>query len=126
MNHTKWCTDKRLRELKEIQKNEAVIGYKIVDPAWLYALNKETGVITEIEGIFWTTPVRSYFLVKGTDNFYENLPDEAKVYHSDRLWLSKQDKGHAAFIFGTHYQNKISELVGKVDELTDIMRRIHC
>lgn len=125
MNHTKWCTEKRLRELKEIQENEAVIGYKIVDPAWLYALNKETGEITEVEGIFWTTPVRNYFLVKGTDNFYENLPDEAKVYHSDRLWLSKQDKGQAAFIFGAHYQNKISKLVEEVDRLTDILGRIH-
>ena len=126
MNHTKWCTEKRLRELKEIQKNEAAIGYKIVDPAWLYALNKETGEITEIEGIFWTTPVRSYFLVKGTDNFYENLPDEAKVYHSDRLWLSKQDKNLAAFMFGVHYHNKISKLVEETDRLTDIAGRIHC
>ena len=125
MNHTKYYTTWRLCELDNIRKKDG-IDCKLVEPAWLYALDKKTGEITETEGTYWKSGLHSCFLIKDTDNFYENLPDEAKVYHSDRLWLSKQDKGHAAFIFGTHYQNKISELVGKVDELTDIMRRIHC
>ena len=65
-------------------------------------------------------------MVKDTDDFYESFPDEGIVRSGNRVWLSKQDKGQAAFIFGAHYQGKISELVGKVDELTDIMRKIHC
>lgn len=125
MNHTKRYTTWRLRELDDIRKNGG-INCKIVEPAWLYTLNKKTGEITETEGTYWKCGLRSCFLVKDTDNFYENLSNEKIPRGGNIVWLSKQDKGQASFIFGTHYQNKISELVGKVDELTDIMRRIHC
>jgi len=125
MNHTKYYTEMRLCELGSI-RNHGGINCKLVEPAWLYALNKKTGEITETEGTYWKSGKRSYFMVKDTDDFYESFPDEGIVRNGNRVWLSKQDKGQAAFIFGTHYQNKISELVGKVDELTDIMRMIHC
>ena len=125
MNHTKYYTEMRLCELGSI-RNHGGINCKLVEPAWVYTLNKKTGEITEVEGTYWKTGLNSCFLIKDTDNFYENLPDEAKVYHSDRLWLSKQDKGLAAFMFGVYYHNKISKLVEEIDRLTDIAGRIHC
>ena len=125
MNHTKYYTEMRLCELGSI-RNHGGINCKLVEPAWLYALDKKTGEITETEGTYWKSGKRSYFMVKDTDDFYESFPDERIVRNGNRVWLSKQDKGQAAFIFGAHYQGKISELVGKVDELTDIMRKIHC
>lgn len=91
----------------------------------MYELNKETGEITEIEGTYLKSWVRSYFFIKDTDDFYESVPVEGKVNRGSRVWLSKQDKGQAAFIFGAHFQNKISTLVSEVDGLTDIVGRIH-
>ena len=125
MNHTKYYTTWRLCELDNIRKKGG-IDCKIVEPAWLYALNKKTGEITETEGTYWKSGKRSYFLVKGTDDFYENLPDEKVPRGGNRLWLSKQDKEQAAFGFGVYYQMKIAMLVKEADELTDILSRIHC
>ena len=125
MNHTKYYTEMRLCELGSI-RNHGGINCKLVEPAWLYALDKKTGEITETEGTYWKSGKRSYFMVKDTDDFYESFPDEGIVRNGNRVWLSKQDKGQAAFIFGAHYQNKISELVEKIDRLTDISGRIHC
>lgn len=125
MNHTKYYTTWRLGELNNIRERGG-IDCKIVEPAWLYALNKKTGEITEVEGTYWKSGKRSYFLVKGTDDFYENLPDEKVPRGGNKVWLSKQDKGQASFIFGAHYQNKISKLVEEIDRLTDIAGRIHC
>ena len=125
MNHTKCYTDMRLNELGSIRNNGG-INCKLVEPAWLYALDKKTGEITETEGTYWKRGKRSYFLVKDTDDFYEGFPDEGIVRSGNRVWLSKQGKAQAAFIFGAHYQNKISKLVEETDRLTDIAGRIHC
>lgn len=125
MNHTKYYTKWRLDELDNIRK-QGGINCKLVELAWLYALDKKTGEITETEGTYWKSGKRSYFLVKDTDDFYESFPDEGIVRSGNRVWLSKQDKGLAAFIFGVHYHNKISKLVEETDRLTDIAGRIHC
>ena len=124
MNHTKYYTTCRLCELDNIRKKGG-IDCNIVEPAWLYALNKKTGEITETEGTYWKSGKRSYFLVKGTDDFYESLPDEGIVRSGNRVWLSKQDKGRAACIFSDHFRGKISKLVEETDRLTDIAGRIH-
>lgn len=124
MNHTKYYTTWRLCELDIIRKKGG-IDCKIVEPAWLYALNKKTGEITETEGTYWKSGKRSYFLVKDTDDFYESLPNEGIVRSGNRVWLSKQDKGRAACIFSDHFRGKISKLVKEVDRLTDILGRIH-
>lgn len=125
MNHTKCYTTWRLGELDNIRK-QGGINCKLVEPAWLYTLDKKTGEITETCGTYWKSGKRSYFLVKDTDDFYESFPDEGIVRSGNRVWLSKQDKGLAAFTFGVHYHNKISKLVEETDRLTDIAGRIHC
>ena len=124
MNHTKYYTTWRLGELDNIRK-QGGINCKLVEPAWLYALNKKTGEITETEGTYWKIGKRSYFLVKDTDDFYESFPDEGIVRSGNRVWLSKQDKGRAACIFSDHFRGKISKLIEEIDRLTDIAGRIH-
>lgn len=124
MNHTKTYTLVRLKELEDARQNQR-LDCSVVEPAWMYILNKETGEITEIEGTYLKSWARSYFFIKDTDDFYEGVPVEGKVYLGKRVWLSKQDKGQAAFIFGAHFQKKISKYVGEVDRLTDIAARIH-
>lgn len=124
MNHTKYYTEMRLIELDNIRK-QGGINCKLVEPAWLYSLDKKTGEITETEGTYWKSGKRSYFLVKDTDDFYESLPNEGIVHSGNCVWLSKQDKTQAAFIFGEHYHNKISKLIEEIDRLTDIAGRIH-
>lgn len=124
MNHTKRYTEARLKELEDARQNQR-IDSSVVEPAWMYILNKETGEITEIEGTYLKSWARSYFFIKDTDDFYEGVPVEGKVNRGRRVWLSKQDKGQAAFIFGAHFQKKISTLLSEADELTDIVGRIH-
>lgn len=124
MNHTKRYTEARLKELEDARQNQR-LDCRVVEPAWMYTLNKETGEIIEVEGTYLANRRRSQFFVKDTDNFYEGIPVEGKVNRGNRVWLSKQDKGKAAFIFGAHFQNKISKLVSEVDILTDIVGRIH-
>lgn len=124
MNHTKRYTEIRLKELEDARQNKRP-DCAVIEPAWMYELNKETGEITETEGTYWVNWCRSQFLIKGTDDFYEGVPRECKIHRGNRVWLSKQDKGKAAFIFGAYFQNKISKLLSEADELTDILGRIH-
>ena len=125
MNHTKRYTTWRLRELDDIRKNGGINNCKIVEPAWLYTLNKKTGEITETEGTYWKCGLRSCFLVKDTDNFYENLSNEKIPRGGNIVWLSRQDKEQAVFAFGVYYQMKIAMLVKETEELGDILRRIY-
>ena len=125
MNHTKRYTEWRLKELNDARDGEQ-LACRVVEPAWMYELNKETGEITETEGTFFQNFARSCFFIKDTDDFYEGVPAESKVHRGNRVWLSKQDKGQAAFMFGDYFQEKISKLLNEADELTDILGRIHC
>lgn len=124
MNHTKGYTEVALKQLEDA-KNRKRLDYSVVEPAWMYKLNKKTWEITETEGTYWTNGYLTRFFIKDTDDFYEGVSEEGKISRGIRVWLSKQDKGQAAFMFGAYFQEKISKLLNEADELTDILGRIH-